>query len=112
MDCFVIPNDEHFGELVDHNHRQILSFRKKIEPGLFEALYGLLGGIAPEADIPDMERRMVIGRLKDEKWSYYRFAAPDRYEPTSPEAEIWRLINAVFKKRLQERVKTDGTIVV
>ncbi len=111
MDCFVIPSDEHSGELVHFAPNQALDFRGKIEPGLFEALYGLLGGIAPEADVPKTEIRMVVGRLKDEKWSYYNFAARDSYQPPAPEAEIWRLIDAVFRKRLHEGIKIDETIV-
>jgi hypothetical protein len=111
MDCFVLPSDEHNGELVNFAPNQALDFRGKIEPGLFAALYGMLGDIAPEAGIPKTETRMVIGRLKDEKWSYYHFASSDRYQSAVPEAEIWRLIDEVFRKRLQERVKTDETIV-
>jgi len=111
MDCFVLPSDEMFGELAHYKRKLNFGFKEKIEPGLFAALFSLLDHIAPGADIPAADAGMVIGRLRDEKWSYYNFTAPDRYQPTVPEAEIWRLIDSVFKKRLQERVKTDETIV-
>ena len=108
MDCFVVPTDETNGELVHHDPNLIRSFRDRIEPGLFAALEGLLDRIVPE-DIPKTELRMVIGRLKDEARSYFHFAAADRYSPEVPEAEVWTLVDAVFKRRLQESVTKDET---
>jgi hypothetical protein len=89
----------------------IRGFRERIEPGLFTALEGLLDRIVPDADIPKAEIRMVIGRLKDEARSYFHFAAADRYSPEVPEAEVWTLVEAVFKRRLQESVTNDATNV-
>ena len=105
MHCIVLPSDETNGELVHHNPNQILNFRDKVEAGLFAALDGLLDRIVTEADIPKADIRMVIGRLKDETRSYFRFAAADRYLPTAAETEVWTLVDAVFRRRLQERGK-------
>ena len=98
-----MPSDETNGELVHHNPNEILDFRDKVEAGVFAAMDGLLDRIVPEADIPKADIRMVIGRLKDETRSHFRFAAADRYLPTAAETEVWTLVDAVFRKRLQER---------
>jgi len=109
MDCIVLPSDETNGELVHHNPNQILDFRGKVELGLFAALDGLLDRIVPEAAIPKADIRMTIGRRNDEATSFFHFGAASRYPPTVPEAEVWILVNAVFKNRLQERGRTDET---
>lgn len=111
MDCFVVPSDVTSGELVHFSPNMIRSFRDRIEPGLFTALEGLLAHIVPNADIPKADLRMVIGRLKDEATSYFHFAAADRYSPGVPEAKVWTLVEAVFKRRLQESVTNDATNV-
>ena len=104
MDGFVLPSGETFGELAHYKLKQNFGFKLKIEPDFFSALYDLLGRLAPGAELARDEFRMVIGRLKDEKWSYFNFAAPDRYSQATPEAEIWSLMNSFFQKRLQERL--------
>lgn len=108
MDCFVVPSDVTSGELVHFSPNMIRSFRDRIEPGFFTALQGLLDRIVPDADIPKAELRMVIGTLRDEARCYFHFAAADRYSPGVPEAEVWTLVDAVFKRRLQESVTNDA----
>jgi hypothetical protein len=81
-----------------------------VESGLFASLDALLDRIVPEADIPRADIRMTIGRLKEEVRSYFHFASAARYMPTVPEAEVWSLVDAVFKKRLHERGKTDEPV--
>jgi hypothetical protein len=100
MDCFVLPNDEINGELVHYNLKKVLDFRKIMEPGLFVALDGLLDCAQLEAKSKNV--KMVLGRLKDEKKTYYYLKALAEYLPNSPEAKIWTLINSIFKKRLEE----------
>lgn len=111
MDLFALSDGRTFGELVHYTRRDIYDWVDKVEPGLFVALDDLLDRIVPEAAIPDEEKRMAIGRLRDEKRAFYYFAAAHKYPSAFPEGEIWSLVDTVFRKRLAEKVKRDETHV-
>ncbi len=101
MDCFVLPNDEINGEFVHYKPNYALDFRGKIEPGIFATLDNLLEHIQPEIEEPTV--KMVIGRLKDNKRTYWSFRSAQEYPVDSPEVEVWNLVKSVFEKRLQEK---------
>lgn len=101
LDCFVLPDDNTSGELVHFHPNQIREFNQIKEPGLFDALEKLLDQIAVGNETPKKDVRLVLGRLKDDKKTYYSLRSLDDYPVGSPEAEIWELINAVHEKRLK-----------
>ena len=103
MDCFVLPSDETNGELVSHNLKIAFDFRKRFEPGLFTALDKLLEQIPRGVEEPKTPVKMVVGRLKDDKRTYWSFRSAEEYSADSPEAKVWALVNSVFDKRLNEK---------
>jgi len=100
MDCFVFPNDETNGELIHYNQKKAVDFRGVIETGLFTTLDSLLDRI--QTGTKSSTTKMVIGRLKDEKKIFFNLEAFETYLPNTTEAEIWRLINSIYQKRLKE----------
>ena len=101
MDCFVLPNDEASGELVHFGPNQCRDFRSELEPGFFAALDGLLSRLTPSAERTTSETKMVIGRLRDTDTQFFKFVSAANYTARSQESEIWSLVDAFYRKRLQ-----------
>lgn len=101
LDCTVLPTDETNGELVHYANKKLVQFVGETEPGLFSQLSNLLDRIIAGEDTPKESIRLVLGRLKEDKRTYYSLCGADAYPPDSPEAEIWKLINAIYDKRMR-----------
>jgi len=103
MDCFILPNDETNGELIDYKHRGVIDFIGKSEPGIFKRLDSLLNEISPGSKGEDV--KMVVGRLKEDKTKiHYYLRAAESYSQNSSEAKLWATIDTIFFKRLERKV--------
>jgi len=106
MECFALPTDATFGELVDHEHSRIVDLRENVEPAFFSSLERQLSRISLQEETPDDKLRMIIGAREDESVTYHRLAAPESYPSQSPEAMVWKLVDALFRRRLKEELRT------
>ena len=102
FDCIMSPTDRTDGELIHYHPNRAKDFRNVTESGLYAALDNLLDRVAPGQNMPKENVRLAIERLKDGKRTYYWLSASDGYSLRSPEAEIWKLVNTLYEKRLKE----------
>lgn len=101
MDCIVLPDDEMNGELIQYELKKTVDFRGESRDGLYAALDDLLDRVAEADDIPRDQVRLVIGRLKNEQRTHYSLKASGQYFPSSPESDIWNLVDSVFEERME-----------
>jgi len=101
LDCFILPNDITNGELVHFKLNKMQPFRAEIEPGLFTALNNLLDRIPSDSETPKAEARLVVGRIREGTKLHYFLRAAEKYPQEAPETEIWRLVDAIYEKRLK-----------
>ena len=102
FDCYVSPDDKTNGELIQYSSKQLVDYNGKLEAGLFAALDRLLDRMPSGEDIPKGKVRLVLGRSHNGKKTYHFLETLDKYPPTSPPTEIWRLVNAIFEERMRE----------
>lgn len=101
LDCFIWPDDMTSGELVHFKLKKIQPFRGEVEPGLFATLNNLLDRIPSGSETPKAEVRLVVGRFREGTELHYSLRAAEKYPQEAPETEIWKLIDAIYEKRLK-----------
>ncbi len=101
LDCFISADDRANGELVHFKLNKIQPFRDEVEPGLFAALNSLLDRIPSGSEIPKAEARLVVGRFREGTELHYFLRAAEKYPQEAPETEIWKLVDAIYEKRLK-----------
>jgi len=101
LDCFILPDDMTNGELVHFKLNKIQPFRGEVEPGLFAALSDLLGRIPSGSETPKAEARLVAGIIREDIESHYFLGAAETYPQEAPETEIWKLVDAIYEKKVK-----------
>jgi hypothetical protein len=101
LDCFILPDDKINGELVHFKLKKIQPFRGEVEPGLFATLTNLIDRVPSRSETAKTEARLVIGRMKEGTELHYFLRAAEKYPQEAPETEIWKLVDAIYEKRLK-----------
>lgn len=102
LDCFVLPSDVAWGELIHYHPNKVIHLPEKKHHGMFSAMNGFLDCIPAGEAIPKIEVRLVLSRLRNGQRSYYFLKSANQYSVSSPEGDLWLLIEAVLKERLKE----------
>jgi hypothetical protein len=101
LDCFIWPDDMTSGELVHFKLKKLQAFKDEKEPGLFAVLDNLINHIPFGSETPKTEVRLVVGRSREGTEVHYFLRAAESYPQEAPENKIWKMVDAIYAKRLK-----------